>query len=117
MKKFANYSFFSVGNAATNYTLNIGGYSGTAGDAMMGIAIVNASGRAFSTFDRDHDTYSGNCAVRFKGARWYAACHYSNLNGQYLGGEHTSYADGVNWHQFTGAYYSLKYTAMKIRAG
>ena len=34
VKTFANYSFFYVGNTATKYRLNIGGYSGTAGDAM-----------------------------------------------------------------------------------
>ena len=55
VKRFTNYSFFSVGNAATNYCLNIGGYSGTAGDTWVAL-----NGRAFSTFDRDH---SGNCAV------------------------------------------------------
>ena len=113
VKKFASYSFFSVGNAATNYRLNIGGYTGTAGDAL-----VNKNGKAFTTFDRDNDsTNSENCAVTYKGAWWYTACHASNLNGQYLNGQHTSFADGVNWYPFKGYHYSLKYTAMKIRAG
>ena len=37
VKRFANYSFFSVSNAATNYSLNIGGYSGTAGEALVAL--------------------------------------------------------------------------------
>ena len=44
------------------------------------------------------------------------ACHGRNLNGQYLSGAHTSYADGVNWKAFKGYHYSLKYAALKIRA-
>ena len=33
--KYAQYSFFSVGNSGTNYRLNIAGYTGTARDALM----------------------------------------------------------------------------------
>ena len=111
VKRFANYSFFSVGNAETKYRLNVGGYAGTAGDAL-----TQHNGTAFSTFDQDNDLNGGNCAVIFKGAWWYRSCHASNLNGQYLSGSQTSYADGVNWQPFKGQHYSLKYTAMKIRA-
>ena len=111
VKKFATYSFFSVGNAATTYRLNVGGYAGTAGDSLS-----SHNGTAFSTFDQDSDTVSGNCAEEHKGAWWYTACHKANLNGQYLSGAHTSYADGVNWRAFKGYHYSLKYAAMKIRA-
>ena len=113
VKKFATYSFFSVGNAGTKYRLNIGGYAGTAGDSLGG-----HNGTAFSTFDQDNDNKSNaNCAVLYKGAWWYTNCHSSNLNGQYLSGGHASYADGVKWQLFKGYHYSLKYTAMKIRAG
>lgn len=69
----------------------------------------------FSTKDRDHDTWSKNCAVEFKGAWWYEACHSSNLNGRYLRGKHESPADGVNWGGFRGHHYSLKFTEMKMR--
>ena len=112
VKKFANYSLFSVGNAATKYRLNVGGYAGTAGDS-LGVH----NGTAFSTFDQDNDGSGSNCAVAHKGAWWYTACHASNLNGPYLSGGHASYADGVNWRAFKGYHYSLKYVTMKIRAG
>ena len=111
VKKFANYSSFSVGNAETKYRINIGGYTGTAGDALK-----RHNGQPFSTFDQDNDR-GRNCAVTYKGAWWYVGCHDSNLNGQYLSGQHATYAVGVNWRPFNGHHYSHKYTAMKIRAG
>ena len=111
VKVFATYNFFSVGNAATKYRLNVGGYAGTAGDAL-----ARPNGTGFSTFDKDNDKSSKNCAEVYKGGWWYDSCHVANLNGQYLSGSHTSYADGVNWEPFKGYHYSLKYAAMKIRA-
>jgi len=80
-----------------------------------GDSLVRHLGQQFSTYDEKHDLWSGNCAVSFKGAWWYNACHVSNLNGYYYGGPHTSYADGVEWKTWTGLYYSLKTTEMKIR--
>ena len=111
VKVFATYNFFSVGNAATKYRLNVGGYAGTAGDAL-----ARPNGTGFSTFDKDNDKSSKNCAEVYKGGWWYDRCHVANLNGQYLSGSHASYADGVDWEPFKGYHYSLKYTAMKIRA-
>ena len=72
-------------------------------------------GQQFSTYDQDNDVSPNNCAVQFKGAWWYAACHRSNLNGFYYGGPHASFADGVDWYHWTGNYYSLKTTEMKIK--
>ena len=69
----------------------------------------------FSTKDQDNDLQSGSCAVKFKGAWWCKNCHTSNLNGQYLGGRHDSYGDGINWKTFRGYYYSLKHSEMKLR--
>ena len=78
---------------------------------------IFASGMQFSTKDNDNDVYAGgNCAQDTKGAWWYRACHYSNLNGLYLRGPHASYANGVNWGDpFRGHYYSLKRTEMKVK--
>ena len=74
------------------------------------------NGMKFTTKDVDNDIYEKNCAQRFKGAWWYEACHYSNLNGHYLAGRTTSFADGVIWFDFKGNYYSLKTSEMKVRA-
>jgi len=72
-------------------------------------------GNMFSTRDQDNDVDAGACAVMFKGAWWYAACHSSNLNGRYLRGNHTSYADGINWYHWKGHHYSMRFTEMKIK--
>ena len=85
-------------------------YLGTAGDSLS----VHR-GTAFSTKDRDNDKTGGNCATIFKGAWWYTHCHHSNLNGRYLKGKHSSYADGVNWLHWKGLHYSAKRAEMKIR--
>ena len=46
------------------------------------------NGMKFSTKDVDNDAYSGSCAQIYHGAWWFEECHYSNLNGEYLGGLH-----------------------------
>ncbi|ELT98010.1 hypothetical protein CAPTEDRAFT_204556 [Capitella teleta] len=107
---YAEYTDFSIADAGDFYRLHIAGYSGTAGDSMLG-----HNGHPFTTKDADHDTSAVNCAVNYRGAWWYTACHKSNLNGAYLGGIHSSYADGIEWFTFRGHYYSLKYTEMKIQ--
>ena len=55
------------------------------------------SGMPFSTKDQKNDPWSSSCAEKYKGAWWYKTCHQSNLNGQYLGGPHVTFADGINW--------------------
>ena len=107
---YAQYTSFSVGDAASKYILSVSGYSGTAGDSL-----APQNGQKFSTRDQDNDAASGSCAQTYKGGWWYNNCHYSNLNGLYHGGSHSSYADGVNWGTWKGYNYSLKFTEMKVR--
>ncbi|XP_041372980.1 fibrinogen C domain-containing protein 1-A-like [Gigantopelta aegis] len=107
---YALYKNFSLASEQDYFRLSVGEYSGTAGDGLGG-----HSGYRFSTRDLDVDTHDASCAQKYKGAWWYTSCHSSNLNGQYLGGSHASYADGVDWRPWKGYYYSLKRTTMKIR--
>jgi hypothetical protein len=70
----------------------------------------------FSTKDQDNDNWSeGSCAKKYVSGWWYARCHNSNLNGQYLNGSHSNYGEGIQWCTWTGYYYSLKFTKMMIR--
>ncbi|XP_032089040.1 ryncolin-3-like [Thamnophis elegans] len=110
-RTFAIYSSFRIANENENYKLILGSYL----DGNMGDSLSGQNDHPFCTKDRDNDIYDGNCAVIYKGAWWYHKCHTSNLNGLYHKGEHTSFADGINWAAGKGYYYSYKYADMKIR--
>ena len=47
------------------YTINVGGYTGDAGDSL-----AYHNGQRFSTYDRDNDSSGSNCAQDWKGAWW-----------------------------------------------
>ncbi|XP_069774770.1 fibrinogen C domain-containing protein 1-like isoform X2 [Narcine bancroftii] len=101
---------FSVDPERDSYPLTVAEYTGTAGDSLL-----KHSGMGFTTKDRDNDLSMNNCAMFYHGAWWYHNCHTSNLNGRYLKGHHTSYANGIEWSSWTGWQYSLKFVEMKIR--
>ena len=104
---YTKYGKFKIGDEQKKYRLEVGSYSGTAGDSL-----ASHNNMAFSTKDRDNDIGSRNCAVAYTGAWWYQNCHSSNLNGKYLGRK--SDTRGARWSVFRGAL-SLKFTEMKLR--
>ncbi|XP_075041753.1 ficolin-1-like isoform X2 [Mixophyes fleayi] len=111
VKHFAKYKSFKVMGESEKYKLTIGDFvSGDAGDSL-----TSHNGMMFSTVDQDNDGSGSNCAQDYKGAWWYGSCHQSNLNGQYLPGAHSSFADGINWQSGKGYNYSYKQSEMKIR--
>ena len=111
VKKYAEYLSFSIDNESNKYRSSISGYKGNAGDSLSYHNNYN-----FTTKDSDNDNSSyRNCSEEFKGAWWYNACHYSNLNGFYYNGSHNSFADGIEWKTWTGYHYSLPFTEMKIK--
>ncbi|VDH98946.1 Hypothetical predicted protein [Mytilus galloprovincialis] len=63
----------------------------------------NQNGMMFSTYDKDTDRSPSNCALAYKGALWYNDSLYSNLNGKYLGREHSSYADFIKREEYSEA--------------
>lgn len=112
-KKWAKYEYFYIGDASDKYRLDLGPYSGTAGDSL-----TYHNQQQFTTKDRDNDpstSHSGNCALRFKGAWWHKDCHLSNLNGLPHQGDHPSFADGINWEEFRGYHHSMKTTSLSLR--
>ncbi|RUS73925.1 hypothetical protein EGW08_018315 [Elysia chlorotica] len=103
--KFALYDKFVIDSEDDKYKLHVGTYSGTAGDSLK-----YHNGYSFSTFDKDNDKSSGNCAVENTGAWWYNVCHYSNLNGKWGAADDR----GLAWWQFT-EYDSATFSEMKLR--
>lgn len=88
-----DYERIQVGSEEEFFKLKLGKHLGPPGwDSLS-----NGNDCGFTTFDQDHDKDSGNCAVTFRGAWWYEACHRSNLNGLNYNGAHESYADGIEW--------------------
>ncbi|CAC5356130.1 Fibrinogen-like protein A,Ryncolin-2,Tenascin-X,Angiopoietin-related protein 6,Angiopoietin-related protein 2,Microfibril-associated glycoprotein 4,Ryncolin-1,Ryncolin-3,Fibroleukin,Fibrinogen C domain-containing protein 1 [Mytilus coruscus] len=109
--RHANYKNFKIDGASEKYRLHISGYSGNAGDGM-----AKYNGIPFSTYDRDHDTYSVNCAAheRLKGGWWYTDCWSpigASLNGKYTSG--ASLYGGIIYRTWQSE--SLKKSTMMIR--
>ena len=107
---YAKYDSFQVGDEQSLYQLSVGSYSGSAGDSL-----TYHNNMKFSTKDKDNDI-NGNfhCAGVSEGGWWYKSCHYSNLNGQYLG--NTLDSKGVRWYHRNSDNLSMKSAAMKLRA-
>ena len=98
-KAFAKYGRFQIGNDSTSYKLTVSGYVGNARDSL-----TYHNDMGFSTYDKDNDAYSGNCASRFIGAWWYKMCHHSNLNGNIM-----------SWYHLSNRHNTIKYSEMKVR--
>lgn len=80
-----------------------------------GDSLSRHNGHKFSTFDKDPDVSSQNCAKIYLGAFCYEKCHTTNPNGVYSrGADGTRYGVGVNWRSWKGFNYSLKIISMKI---
>jgi len=73
---WAEYSTFRVLPETYNYTLQVYGYSGNAGND----SLRYSNGMMFSTYDRDNDLWSYNCAVSLGGGFWYKSCAYCEVN-------------------------------------
>ncbi|XP_037821970.1 ficolin-2-like [Lucilia sericata] len=74
-RKYARYGEFKVASNSTEYNLTVSDYSGDAGDSLS-----EHNGYKFSTYDRDNDNSTGNCAYKWKAGWWYHSCYNSNLN-------------------------------------
>ncbi|XP_025100264.1 uncharacterized protein LOC112567710 [Pomacea canaliculata] len=106
---YAEYSSFTVGGPETNYRLNVSGYSGDVGNSLP-----FQNYQSFSTYDRDNDKDSGNCAVNYHGAWWYRDCHNTNLNGLYKA-DGANGGDGICWGNVHNDDRSFTFSEMKLK--
>ncbi|XP_023672559.2 fibroleukin-like [Paramormyrops kingsleyae] len=98
VREYAKYDHFYVANEYLNYRLSIGGYSGTAGDAMHYGKNYNHDHKFFTTPDRDNDMYStGNCGAYYSSGWWFDACMSANLNGKYYKKKYKGVRNGIFW--------------------
>ncbi|XP_039453397.2 fibrinogen-like protein A [Culex pipiens pallens] len=103
--RHARYSEFKVSEEADGYRLTVGGYSGTAGDALS-----SHNGAKFSTSDVDNDRNGTmNCADELRSGWWFTDCGASNLNGLF---KKASNGYGIAWGSWTKA---GRYSKMMIR--
>ncbi|XP_041448259.1 ficolin-1-like [Drosophila obscura] len=111
--RYAQYDEFHIESENESYRMSkLGAFTGDAGDSMTYHKNEN-----FSTYDRDNDNNSGNCAVERMGAWWYDSCTSSNLFGMYLNGNVPSGMEkkGINWYSFRGDRYSHRAIQMMVR--
>ena len=122
------YSLFEVLDESHNYTIIVGGYSGSAGSELVrdrsksSVDCLLSAGDSmryhhemqFSTYDRDNDNNArGNCARHNHGAWWYNSCYRANLNGRYFNFNSKDFS-GVIWFEWGDIPNSYKFTEMKI---
>lgn len=90
-----------VASESDGFRLEVGGYSGDAGDALSD-PWYGAHGSAFSTHDRDNDRSSLNCASMLKGGWWWKSCG-RGLNGLYFDSQQPDSAlarQGIVWFRW-----------------
>ncbi|XP_066430780.1 fibrinogen gamma chain [Eleutherodactylus coqui] len=130
-KSTADYSTFRLGSEKDNYRLTYAFFlGGDAGDAFDGFDFgddpsdkfyTSHNGMQFSTQDKDHDKYDGNCAEQDGSGWWMNRCHAGHLNGKYYkdgiyseSDSPSGYDNGIIWATWRSRWYSMKKTSMKI---
>lgn len=113
-KRYAQYSHFKIYSEAEYYKLEIDGYEGNAGDSLND-PWYGSNNSPFSTYNRDNDRSSLNCASMLKGGWWWKSCG-RGLNGLYLNDPQDLTArQGIVWFRWRGWDYTLKRASMMIR--
>ncbi|KFB41118.1 AGAP011225-PA-like protein [Anopheles sinensis] len=106
---YAKYGKFELASESEQFKLKkLEKHAGTAADSMR-----LYEGRNFTTFDRDNDIRSFNCAEKNHGAWWYYSCGFSNLNG--LRQNTTNDQRTMSWYHFKMDLRGLAYSRMMIR--
>ena len=97
------YENWKIASESENYKMTLD-YSPDSND---GDLFYNHNGSPFSTYDKDNDMYSGNCAEYYKSGWWFYACYWVSVAG--------SNNDHVYWRNLEGGAYSVEYIQMWIK--
>ena len=109
-KSFIHYNLFRVGPPTDDYQLSVSGFTGiTPTDPFTTLPL---NGQQFSTYDKDHDGWSGNCALNghrstAPGGWWYNNCFQINLN--------SNHGEPRGFIKLAGTWYSPIYIETKVR--
>ncbi|XP_015437143.1 PREDICTED: angiopoietin-4 [Dufourea novaeangliae] len=113
-KRYAQYSHFKIYSEAEYYKLEIDGYDGNAGDSLND-PWYGSNNSPFSTYNRDNDRSSLNCASMLKGGWWWKSCG-RGLNGLYINDpQDVTARQGIVWFRWRGWDYTLKRATMMIK--
>ena len=112
---YVKYNDFAVLPETTHYRLHIFGHMyGTAGDSLE-----YHKNAAFSTRDKDFDTYSSkSCAFDKKGGWWFKSCGYSYLSStlkDYYDPKLRKYTPAPVWYHVHNNFNILKSATMMFR--
>jgi len=77
---YPEYSSFVVSSEASNYRLKVTGYQFSGHNDDTRDAFYHYHNAMFSTYDRDNDQSSDNCAVLNGGGFWYNNCNSVGVN-------------------------------------
>ncbi|XP_063416813.1 ficolin-2-like [Mytilus trossulus] len=93
--RYAQYKIFKLADESKGYEITLDGYTGNAGDAMLG-SLKYLTDTRFSTKDHDNDDMpTAKCTDHTNGGWWYQGlpgrwCTKVNPNGRYFGDASTT---------------------------
>ena len=110
--RFSKFDYFEIENEGLKYQLRPGA------NRIGGIQSMDENfGMFFTTWDKDHDFYSGHCVTnQNRGGFWYNACANILFNGVYHATATSAPYWGLNWRNYwLSDTESLQWTEMMIR--
>ncbi|XP_042867273.1 ficolin-1-like [Penaeus japonicus] len=88
IQQFAEWEEIRLGSEADKYRMKLGEYLPQSSTYTNCLNYLNK--RYFTTYDRDYDHYTGNCAAKIGGGWWTYHCRFMQLTGVYNQGLNTT---------------------------
>ncbi|OWF44121.1 Ficolin-3 [Mizuhopecten yessoensis] len=110
--KHVEYDTFDISDEASEYTLNVGGYSSSDG---LYDALNYHNGWPFSTYDNGNYMSGFSCTSNGHGAWWYTNCYHSNLFGKWITNDVYAATNWLNFYANSGSYTAVKTVRMMLK--